>query len=288
MRIPQYWSRATAEGADRKNRQVAFSCWRSSDVGVDDARESALAAAQGALQRILGGDRTGRYPYGDAPLREEVIQRFTDEQGGLYAAVTRNGYGSLVLNAARALFIDLDFPIVSPWEGLKYSFAKLFNKSMQSPDSLREDDARRRLERFASEHPGWGIRIYRTFAGLRGLATHDLFDPASDATLAVLQSLRADPLYVRLCKSQECFRARLTPKPWRCGHYVNRTAWPRESEDAQRRFDEWLSTYMSRQAGYATCRYLGTVGSTTIHPEIATIIEVHDKITRCDESLDLA
>ena len=186
------------------------------------------------------------------------------------------------------MFIDLDFSPIPPWESLKYSFSRLFGKSAQSPDSRQEDDAKRRLERFLSEHRGWGIRLYRTFAGLRGLVTHDLFDPASDSTLAVLRSVGADPLYVRLCKVQECFRARLTPKPWRCGHHLNKVGWPRESQGQQRRFDDWLSVYMSRQAAYATCRYLGTMGSSTVHPEIETIVEVHDKFTRCHESLNLA
>jgi hypothetical protein len=53
-------------------------------------------------------------------------------------------------------------------------------------------------------------------------------------------------------------------------------------------FDQWLAEYTSSQSQYATCRYLGTFGAKTVHPEIETIIEVHDKITRCDESLDLA
>ncbi len=45
---------------------------------------------------------------------------------------------------------------------------------------------------------------------------------------------------------------------------------------------------MSRQSRYATCRYLGTLGSDAIHPDVAMVVEVHDKITRCDEPLELA
>ena len=93
---------------------------------------------------------------------------------------------------------------------------------------------------------------------------------------------------MRLCKVQECFRARLTPKPWRCSHYVNRTAWPRDGATQQQRFDKWLATYMARQSQYATCRYLSTLGSNAVHADVATIIEVHDKITRCNEPLELA
>jgi hypothetical protein len=290
MKIPLYWSRATAEESDSRGQTVSFSSWRSSDVSEEDAQRSALAAAKRALQAFAARKNLGRYPYGcgDVPLREEVIQRFEDSQGELYAAVTRNSYGSLILNSARAMFLDIDFPGMSLWESLKSSFARLFAGSKPSFEALQEEEARGRLQRLVGEKRGWGMRVYRTQAGIRGLVTHDLFDPAADATLSLLRSVGADPLYVRLCKAQECFRARLTPKPWRCGHYVNCTAWPRDDAEKQQRFDQWLAAYTSSQAQYATCRYVGTLGVNTVHPEIETIIEVHDKLTRCHEALDLA
>jgi hypothetical protein len=288
MKIPLHWSKATADGTDQKGRKTSFSCWRSSDLSPEDAQQSALAAAQRALQRFVGNQSTGHYPYGDAPLREEIVQRFEDAQGDLYAAVTRNGYGSLVLNAAQVMFIDIDFPPRPRRSGLMCLIARLFGKSPPPSTTSPEDDAKRRLEQFVSERPGWGIRVYRTFAGVRGLVTHDLFDPAADTTLAALEAVGADPLYIRLCKAQDCFRARLTPKPWRCGHYVNRTAWPHDGAKQQQRFETWLTAYMSKQSQYATCQYLGTLGSDTVHPDVATVMEVHDKITRCDEPLELA
>jgi hypothetical protein len=284
MKIPAFWAKATANDADRA---VSISCWRSSDQSEEEARQSALTAAANALQRIFAA-KSKRYPYGDMPLREEVIERFTGPQDELAAAVTRNAYGSLVLNAANVMFVDIDFPPVSAGEQIKYFFARLFNRSTQSPEVRQEKDTLRRLQEFVGKYPHWGFRVYRTRAGLRAMATHDLFDPAADTTLDVLRMLGSDPLYVRLCKAQECFRARLTPKPWRCGHAQNTTTWPRESEEQQRQFDDWLAAYKSHQAHYATCRFLTALGSGAIHPEIATILEIHDKITRCDEPCHLA
>jgi len=288
MKIPTHWSKATVEDADRDGRKRTISCWRSSDRSAEEAHESALAAAKRLLQRLAGGNRPEHYGYGSGPLREEVIERFTGEQGELYAAVTRNACGTLVLNTSRAMFVDVDFPPTGSGETLKHFFARLFNRSSQSPDAKREQDAKSRLERFVGDFPGWGFRVYRTFAGLRALATHDLFDPASEAALAAFQSLGADPLYVRLCKTQECFRARLTPKPWRCGHHANTIRWPREEAEQQARFEQWLAEYKSSQAGYATCRFLAAIGNAAVHPEVERIIELHDTITRCHEPGELA
>jgi hypothetical protein len=236
---------------------------------------------------MLSGERLNRYTYGQCPLREEVLERFPGAHGEPFAAVTRNNYGALVLNAARVMFIDLDFPPISAGEQWRYWWARLLRKSVRSLDAQREDDARKKLEQFIADHPDWSLRAYRTFGGLRALATHDLFEPTAARTLDTLQMLGTDPLYVRLCKAQECFRARLTPKPWRCGCASNTVRWPRDDAE-QRRFEQWQSGYLARQANYATCRFLATLGHGRVHPDVERIVAVHDELTRCRESLELA
>ena len=288
MKIPGFWSKATVQETDREGREIASSCWRSSDKSPEDAHESALVAARRILSAVLRKDRLNRYEYGQVPLREEVLERFTNSRGELLAALTRNRYGAIILNTARAMFIDLDFPPVSPGNDFRYWLAKIFRKSTRSPDAAREENTRRTLERYVTEHPSWSVRVYRTLAGLRALVTHELFDPTSGPTLDVLQTLGADPLYVRLCQAQECFRARLTPKPWRCGHTSNVVPWPREGVGPQQQFDEWEAGYSSRQANFATCRFLGTLGGNRVHPDVERIIELHDDATRCNEKLSLA
>ncbi|HEY5313871.1 MAG TPA: hypothetical protein VIK18_15185, partial [Pirellulales bacterium] len=101
-------------------------------------------------------------------------------------------------------------------------------------------------------------------------------------------SVGADTLYRRLCKSQRSFRARLTPKPWRCGHTANRIRWPRETADQQQRFEQWSHEYSARQVGYATCRLLAVMGDGVVHPAVEPIVELHDHMTRCLEPLKLA
>lgn len=288
MNIPAYWSKATAEKADLKGHPVSFSCWRSSNHSHEDAYESALEAAQRALRALTAGRQLDRYTYDSVPLREETVEKFTNSQGDVVAAVTRNAYGCLVLNADQMMFIDIDFPSVSFGESVRHLFARLFNKLAVPPVVRRESEARERLEEFLGNNHRWGVRLYRTFAGLRAVVTHDLFDPGAEAVLTVLRQVGADPLYVRLCKGQQCFRARLTPKPWRCGHTANCIAWPWENEDQQAQFRQWQSEYDKKHRSYATCRFLGSFGSEHVHSELAALIEVHDHLTRCTEPLELA
>jgi hypothetical protein len=283
MKFPAYWSKATVEET-ADGQTVSFSCWRWSDSSREDAYNSALSTAKRIVARLARGEEPARYPYGQQPLREEVLQQITDEQGALTAAVTQNAYGSLVLNTSGALFLDIDFPTQSLGTEIRNFFGGLLGKKSTSPEA----EARGKVEQFQAANPQLGLRIYRTSAGLRVLVVSELFDPSADSTRRLMESVGTDPLYVRLCRAQQCFRARLTPKPWRCGHVQNRVGWPRESDEQQRQFDQWQSEYLERQSAFATCRFLGTIGPEAAHPEIEAVIELHDRLTRCDESLELA
>ncbi|HBO45989.1 MAG TPA: hypothetical protein DD670_19110, partial [Planctomycetaceae bacterium] len=170
MKIPAYWSKATATETDRKGKDCSITCWRSSGVSELDAHESALAAAKRALQRFLSdGEPPGRYHYGETPLREEVVHWLNDDEGKPFAAVTRNSYGSLILNTTRAMFIDVDFPLIRAGELLKHAFVRLFNKSALSPVDRHAQVMLERVKSFISARRGWSVRVYRTCAGLRCL-----------------------------------------------------------------------------------------------------------------------
>ena len=50
----------------------------------------------------------------------------------------------------------------------------------------------------------------------------------------------------------------------------------------------WEADYEACHRGYATCRFLGQLGTGVVHPEAERIVELHDFVTRCSESLPLA
>jgi hypothetical protein len=103
-----------------------------------------------------------------------------------------------------------------------------------------------------------------------------------------MTQLDADRDFVRLCRTQESFRARLTPKPWRCGCARLPVRYPRERADDQRRFSEWLQGYEIACDAKATCRLVDEVGWHRVHPDVAPILKAHDRVTKADSTLPLA
>jgi hypothetical protein len=247
-----------------------------------------VEAARRVAAKMAAGEALSSYGYGELPLREEVLERIVDDRGKLIGAVTQNRYGALVLNSAGAMFVDIDFPPVTFGQAWRDWWDRLWGRKAVPPEERREAAALEQVERLLNEHGDWGVRVYRTFAGLRLLFTQGLFEPSGGEALAVMQQLKADPLYVRLCRTQECFRARLTPKPWRCGMDACPVTWPRETAESQAAFERWQAEYTERQRPFATCRFVRTMGNGAVDVEVARIVELHDRLTRCEERLELA
>ena len=103
-----------------------------------------------------------------------------------------------------------------------------------------------------------------------------------------MEALGADPLYMRLCKVQECFRARLNPKPWRCGMKALRITYPWADETAEQSARHWIATYAKNAQDYATCSLINQFGSEAVDEEIAHVVEFHDDITKAESGLKLA
>jgi hypothetical protein len=280
MHFPRFWTTV---------RQGNVSAWGWSDESLAHAE----GHAQGRLLKIFerlrrgGGPTANRYGYPDRPMREEVLREFRGPSGELIGAVSRNSYGCLVLNATNVLIVDVDAP-----ESKESSFlAGIFG--FKKPDLNRRPDAfveeaQRRVADWLKSRTGWGWRIYRTRAGLRLIAPHLPFSPESSECREAFDAFGADPLYRRLCGTQKCFRARLTPKPWRCGMDKPRGRWPWGNEKTETRFRQWEAKYLAKARDHATCQLLGEFGSTWIDPALAPLIEFHDQVSQAKSGLPLA
>jgi hypothetical protein len=284
MNIPKYWAKHE-QSATGPGKKILLRNWQGSDISPEDAKRKAEKSAMEIAGKIARGEELDRYGYADRPLREEIQEavhnRFRNEVG----IVTRNAYGALVLNAEQAMFVDIDIP------GMDKPRRKgLFGGKKESSFLDPYLPAIRRVEEWSIKHPQYGIRIYATYAGLRCLVENDVFPPNSEQAAAILQELDSDPLYRRLCKAQECFRARLTPKPWRCGLHPPRgeLRYPREDLRREGEFREWERRYSAAAARYAVCAFVKQVGSRTVHPDVEAVREYHDRAARAASGLPLA
>ncbi|HEX3627508.1 MAG TPA: hypothetical protein VH280_19045 [Verrucomicrobiae bacterium] len=277
MNFPQFWARGS---------KGDFICWRWSFQSVAEAQ----TLANQAVETLAAMIRAGKYPpkyggyYPNRPFREEILQEFKNEAGEIVAVITRNSYGCEVLNTARLMFVDIDLPEPKA-PGL---FKRLFGKPDVAPPHNPQTEAIARIESWSRAHPEWGWRIYRTRAGLRLLATQSLIDADSDLVESIFEALGADPLYRKLCKAQKCFRARLTPKPWRCGVSGKPERWPYLDAKAERKFQKWNAHYRSSCGGVAVCEFLSRIGNPEVHLDIQSLLAIHDDISRAESKLPLA
>lgn len=263
MKFARYWANAGSSTTRADGAEVYLNIWASSDEGQAMAQAEAERRLQRMKERVARGgfEALQRYGYGDRAMREPVLE----EMPG--AAITRNSYGCEVLNTERVMFVDIDLPEIRQPGAL----GRLFGAKPAADPAIA---ALATVEAWLARNPDWGFRAYRTRGGLRLLATHAPVDPA--AALETMARLGADPLYVRLCKSQQSFRARLTPKPWRCEMRAPDVRWPFENEKLAQRFERWREEYLKKSCDYAVCAFVRALGNSAVHPEAAQIVRLHD------------
>ncbi|GAB3336750.1 hypothetical protein [Marilutibacter aestuarii] len=325
MIIPEYWAEARLrEGTRRKPVTVRRFGW--SDDSLAAAQAHADARAREAMDRIHAGETLRRIEpkvaYNGAegvPIREEIVLRDGD------SVVSRNGYGALCLNTPDVLFADIDFPTRASrrlWWGLFASLALAgivgvaakgstgwivvvlvaalvatagladpLHRAWQALRGGAEKAALGRVRRFVATHPEWHLRAYRTPAGLRVLAMHRRFAPDAPEVSALFEALGTDPLYVRMCQRQHCFRARVSPKPWRIGidrHLRPRPGvWPVAADRLPERV-AWVAAYEAAARSHASCRFVEAIGSATVDPGAESVRALHDRLARADAGLAIA
>jgi len=274
MRLFTYWARASAPA---RGGQV-HACG-ASNTSLEEARANAKRIAERVAAALAREELPGEYEYFERPIREEIVRRVGGTAEHPAAVLTRNAYGSLVLNTERALFADLDYPRAE----LPGCLGGLFGKRTKNPD----DAIIARVRGLTERDNRVGVRLYRTAAGFRCLVTHRTFDAASAETAALFERLDCDPLYARLCLTQECFRARLTPKPWRCELPHPPSRFPFETEGQERTYRRWVEEYELRSSSFSTCALVASFGNPAVHPDVVPILALHDELA-CNGEQPLA
>lgn len=324
MLIPSYWAEARRQ-ARPPGRTVTVRRFGWSDDSEAAAQAHAEARAEDALAALLAGQplprRERRTAYGveGVPIREQIVERHGE------VVLTRNSYGAICLNTPDVLFADVDLiardeslPVwvslplllavawavgaVWPWWSALLAASLLVVALNALGNGYRRWRTARRggleavalakVQAWIEAHPNWHLRVYRTPAGLRLLAMHQTFAPADAVLREFFPALPADGLYVSMCRVQQCFRARLTPKPWRIGMRTRirprRAAWSSTQASLPERL-AWITDYEARSLGHAACRYLQSYGAVDrVHPRAEQVRALHDTWTRAELNLPLA
>jgi hypothetical protein len=325
--VPTYWAEARLQHRERR-RQVTVRRFGWSDISQDDAQIMADARTREAFDLALAGAPLKRLErrvaYNGAagvPIREELVTRHDE------TVITRNSYGALCLNTADVWFADIDF---QPRQSIGFDLATISFAVLASVILLRSIGwtmlpsiaaalaigcpigiwtasklfnaivimrggqvgiARRRVASFAATHPDWKLRVYQTPLGLRLLAMHKRFAPRDKSVEASFTTLGVDPVYAQMCRNQNCFRARVSPKPWRVG--INSVikhryaSWRPEYAASPERID-WINAYDATSQSFSSCRFLEEIGTASDDPVAAAVRDLHDKFCRSNLDLPLA
>lgn len=285
MHVPRFWEKESTTATAPNGRSVAAGCWGWSEHSPEEARSRAAASAKRLVARLLGdGDLPSHYGYDERLPREEIVDEFTDADGQTQAIVTRNAYGSLILNTRDLMFIDVDFPPSRPQPLPGFLMKLLGQPAPQDPEASVGE----KIRSAARNNRGLGFRIYRTKNGFRVMVLSRPIRAESDESRRLLDAFDADPLYRRMCKNQDCFRARLTPKAWRCHLSSPPARFPFADASQQAAQRDWEKNYLSAISNYSTCQYIETIGNDVPDPELVGLVELHDKLSKASSSDPLA
>lgn len=266
MRIFKYWIEHSKELTMDEMVQTSKVFGGSNVSEVDAIKDAEIKLDN--VQKIINGTLAKDENY-EADIIEEIIDKIDDEN-----IITRNRYGALILNSKRLMFIDVD----------TYS-RTLFDFIFRRKYSLKELMLRN-IENTATKtvYSDFGFRVYETAMGFRILVTNKEFDAQSKESKRIMNDFHSDHLYRWLCIKQNCYRARLTPKPYRIKQQKIKVVYPNRNELQQEELSNWIKAYDEKSALFSTCRLVKEYGRTRMNK----VIEYHDKVSRIKSTAKLA
>ena len=260
MKIYKYWTVAKQKILiDGAAQEIV--CYGGSNLSLEDAQIKAREKAE-KIERKIAGEKHlfDRY---EAEIREELLRIIDD-----HSAITRNRYGAQVLNTENMMILDIDKPKAAAGGGL----GGLFKKKDLRPPKEQIFDMVRSLA--SSKYSDYGFRLYETCQGARVIVLGRDFDPRDSQTRKMMDEFNCDPLYTLLCVKQGCYRARLTPKPYRIKMHGYKVKYPSEGENAE--FQRWLSEYENVSRDFSVCKLIELVGPSQ---SLTEVVRLHDELT---------
>ena len=236
-----------------------------SNNSIDEARKEALLKAKEIEKRISERSSKGEYETG--------IREFVSEIMDASNIVTVCRYGAKILNTDQYTVLDLDDYAKSIWDIFKPL------KGLTKKERIIY-----KFEEFLSKNPDIGsdFRIYETAKGIRVIGKKYL-DPANRKYSRLMSKLNVDWLYLILSRKQNCYRARLTPKPYRLGIKTIKVRTPLDCETQT--YKDWSVLYDTAALNYTVAKYVKSIGQDFSYEKA---IKFHDQQCKSSKDLKLA
>lgn len=147
--------------------------------------------------------------------------------------ISRNGYGALIYNTKNILIADVDISYLQEDSHLKYK--DNYIKYFKGLESSRKE----------------GLILYETHSGFRVVMVDRIADPTSEYSRELLGLLLSDKVYSACCETQKCYRARLTPKPFRVGlRGLDKILIFMDTKST------WISNYEYHSKQFGVCKFI--------------------------------
>lgn len=256
MKIYKFWHKEVHEFQNKHNQLDKMTFYGGSNTSQEDAKKSALDKAQKYMEAFKKGDN----PFWSytTEIREEIIEEIDSKN-----IVTRNHYGALVLNSADTIILDID--------QVKETF---FESLMFWKKKSRKETLMNQIRKACDLFPKYGFRIYETKNGYRVFVTGINVSPKDQLVQKMFEAFNCDKLYHTLCNKQECYRARLTPKPDYLHCRRKKVRFPR-SQQEEIVTTKWIDYYTEKSKDKAVCQFVKNIGQV----QITDIIKYHDTKT---------
>jgi len=269
MKCFRFWARETKSIYIGDN-QHAITLVAGSNVSKEDASLNAGRIALSVEERIRNPKPKQVQESYETCIKEHIAQEVDPKN-----IITINRYGAQVLNTTAYTILDIDARVFAPsWLARVFLFRKNRTK-----DAIIE-----RFKQRIGRYPDLGasFRIYETRAGIR-IIGKCYFDPQTKGFASVMRALDVDVLYSVLSRKQNCYRARLTPKPYRMKMETMRIKTPLDCETEA--YGIWQKKYMEASQRYSVVKLREVIGKDFWDDPV---IMRHDQITAMRSNQPLA
>lgn len=209
-------------------------------------KSKALASAEAKQKarliqsRVADGGTKEDY---EVPIKEHVSE-IIDESN--VVSVCR--YGAKILNTNQFTILDLDdYPVDF------FDLFKSYRKMTKKERIVAKFEERiKKLPQLGAD-----FRIYETAKGIRVIGKTYLA-PSSPGYVALMRKLFVDWVYIQMSAKQNCYRARLTPKPYRMKFRTIKVADPLVCETSE--YLEWEQDYADKARSHVVVKLIKTIG----------------------------